>query len=275
MGLSVVILCGGQGTRMRSGTPTKKELVEIGGRPILWHVMKIFATYGHTHFILALGYQADAVKRYFLEYEAMTRDFTLWLGDSRRITYHQPSDERAWRVTLADTGLRTNKASRIRRVAHYVEGETFFVTYGDGVADIDLDALLAFHREHGRLATVTGIQPRSQYGLLEADADGRVVGVREKPRLDHWVNGGFFVFQRGVLDYIGPGDDVDLERETLPRLAADGQLMVYRHRGFWRSMDTFKEAIELDRLWREGAPWAVWKVRQSSPRCETYGDHDA
>jgi glucose-1-phosphate cytidylyltransferase len=255
--LPVVILLGGQGTRMRGDTLVKKELVEVGGRPILWHVMKIFAAYGHTHFILALGHQADALKRYFLEFEPMSRDFTLRLGDAGEIDYHQRNQE-DWRVTLADTGLLTDKGSRIRRVTRYIDGDTFFVTYGDGVGDVDLHALVAFHRAHGRLATLTGVRARWQYGIVHADAAGQVSGFEEKPLLDHWINGGFMVFNRGVFDYLGDGDDTDLEGETLPRLAADGQLMMYRHTGFWRSMDTFKEARMLDELWSREQPWKVW-----------------
>jgi len=256
--LPVVILCGGQGTRMQGATPTKKELVEVGGRPILWHVMKIYASYGHTHFILALGHQAAVLKRYFLEYRPMHSDFTIRLGASQGIMYHQVKSE-DWEVTLADTGLYTEKGSRIYRLAPYISTDTFFVTYGDGVGDLDINALLAFHRRHGRLATVTGVQPRSQYGILEIDERGQVIGFGEKPLLEHWINAGFMVFERGVLDYLAGGDDVDLEREALPRLAADGQLMVYRHTGFWRSMDTFKEALELDAIWRAQAPWKTWR----------------
>lgn len=257
-GLPVVILAGGQGTRMQGDTPTKKELVEVGGRPILWHVMKIYAAFGHTHFILALGYQAESLKRYFLEYEPMTRDFTLHLGDSGEVHYHQRNTEEDWRVTLADTGLLTLKGGRIRRVAHYIEADTFFVTYGDGVGDVDIDALLTFHYHHGKLATLTGVQARWQYGIVHADARGQVSGFEEKPLLDHWINGGFMVFNQGVLDYLDAGDDTHLERDTLPQLAKDGQLMMYRHTGFWRSMDTFKEAEILDELWRREQPWKVW-----------------
>jgi len=257
--LPVVILCGGQGTRMQGSTSIKKELVEVGGRPILWHVMKIFAAYGHTRFILALGYQAEAVKRYFLEYESMSCDFTVRLGQMGNVSYHQPNAEESWEVTLADTGLHTEKGSRIYRVAKYIDADTFFFTYGDGVGDVDLDALLAFHRQHGRLATVTGVHPRSQYGILQVDESERVIECQQKPHLEHWINAGFMLFEREVLDYLADGDDVHLERETLPRLVADGQLMMYRHTGFWRSMDTFKEALELDSVWRERAPWKTWE----------------
>ncbi len=258
-GLPVVILCGGQGTRMQGAVSTKKELVQVGGRPILWHVMKIYAAYGHTRFILTLGHEAEAIKRYFLEYEPMTCDFTVQLGRSGTVSYDRSDAVEEWEVTLADTGLETEKGSRIRRVARYIDTTTFFVTYGDGVGDVDLDALLAFHCEHGRLATVTGVRPRSQYGILQIDDTGQVTGFGEKPQLDHWINAGFMVFERGMLKYLADDDQVDLEREALPRLAADGQLMIYRHTGFWRSMDTFKEALELDTVWRESAPWKVWK----------------
>ncbi|RLC60818.1 MAG: glucose-1-phosphate cytidylyltransferase [Chloroflexi bacterium] len=256
--MPVVIVCGGPGTRMTRSTPTKKELVEIGERPILWHVMKIYAAYGHTRFILPLGHQAEALKRYFLEYKPMSSDFTVRVGQASAVSYHQVNAEDDWEITLVDTGLHTKKGTRIYRVARYIDSDTFFVTYGDGVGDVDIDCLLAFHREHGRLATVTGVHPRSQYGILQADETGLVTGFVQKPQLPHWINAGFMVFEREVLTYLSDGDNVHLERETLPRLASEGQLMMYRHTGFWRSMDTFKEALELDATWHESAPWKVW-----------------
>jgi glucose-1-phosphate cytidylyltransferase len=219
--------------------------------------MKIYAAYGHTRFILTLGHQAEAIKRYFLEYESMSYDLTLRLGKACSVTYHQPRIEEDWMVTLADTGD-AEKGARIYRIAKYIDSDTFFVTYGDGVGSVDIDALLAFHREHGRLATVTGVHPRSQYGIVRVGEDGQVAGFVQKPQLEHWINAGFMVFEREVLDYLSDGDDVHLEREALPRLAADGQLMMYRHVGFWRSMDTFKEALELDTIWRDSAPWKTW-----------------
>jgi glucose-1-phosphate cytidylyltransferase len=243
---------------MQGAETSKKELVEIGEQPILWHVMKIYASYGHTRFILTLGHEAQAIRRYVLEYEPMNYDFTIPLGQPDAITYHQSNAEENWMVTLADTGLETNKGSRIYRAAKYIDSDTFFVTYGDGVGDIDIDALLAFHQGHGRLATVTGVRLRSQYGILKIGKGEQVLGFGEKPELDHWINAGFLVFERGVLDYLRGGDDVDLEREVLPRLAADEELMMYRHTGFWRSMDTFKDAMALDITWRESAPWKVW-----------------
>lgn len=241
--------------------PTKKELVEIGGRPILWHVMKIYATYSHTRFILALGHQAEAIKRYFIEYEPMSCDFTVRLDRSSAISYNRSNVQENWEVTLADTGLYALKGARVYRAAKYVDADTFFVTYGEAVGDVDLDALLAFHRQHGRLATVTGVRLRSHLGVfqLAEGEDERVTGFAEKPLLDHWINAGFMIFERGVLDYLTDDDDAHLERETLPRLAADGQLLMYRHTGFWRSMKTFKDALELDTIWRENAPWKTWE----------------
>jgi glucose-1-phosphate cytidylyltransferase len=243
---------------MRGDTPIKKELVEVGGHPILWHVMKIYATYGHTRFVLALGYRAEDVKRYFLEYEPMRCDFTITLGDSDALAYHRPNKESDWKVTLANTGPEALKGQRLFRVAKYIETDTFFVTYGDGVGDVDLDALLKFHRQHGRLATVTGVRPPSPYGVIRADKDGRVTAFGEKPPMEDWINGGFMVFERGVLDYLSDSDEIDLETDVLPRLTAEGQLSMYRHAGFWRKMDTYKEAMELDRFWHEGAPWKTW-----------------
>jgi glucose-1-phosphate cytidylyltransferase len=188
----------------------------------------------------------------------MSRDFTLQLGRTSDIAYHAPDVADNWRVTLADTGVDTLKGSRITKVERYIHGSTFFVTYGDGVGNIDLAALLRFHRAHGKLATVTGVLPFSQFGLIETDGD-RVTGFQEKPQVPGFVNGGFFVFERGVFDYLPPDRNVDLEKEPLERLARAGQLMVYRHTGFWRAMDTLKDAEVLNDMWKSGqAPWKVW-----------------
>lgn len=253
----VVILCGGMGIRMGDEKP--KMLVRIGGRPILWHVMKIYAAQGFADFILALGYRGKDIKEYFLDYDPMVRDFTLALGDHASIEYHTPSPESGWHITFADTSLYTKTGARIRKVADYVEGDTFFATYGDGVADIDLHALLDFHRRMGRIATVTGVRSFSRFGVLRTDGQGLVRSFEEKPLVDAPINGGFFVFERDVFDYLEGGDDVILEREPLQRLAADGQLAVYEHTGFWRAMDTFKDAQEMDDIWQESAPWKVWE----------------
>lgn len=258
--LPVVILCGGASTRMGgSGLDDRpKPLIHIGERPVLWHIMKIYAAFGHTDFVLALGYRGEMIKRYFLDYEPMSRDFTVALGDARRIEYHAAHAESDWRVTLADTGAATETGARIKKVERYIQTDRFFATYGDGVGNIDLRALLEFHRKHGRLATLTGVRPFSQFGVMETDGDV-VTGFREKPQVEGYVNGGFFVFERGVLDYLSGPDDLELEKEPLQNLARDGQLCVFRHDGFWRAMDTFKDVQALAAIWERGeAPWKVW-----------------
>jgi glucose-1-phosphate cytidylyltransferase len=259
--LPVVLLVGGFGTRLGSEDQVPpKALVQVGGKPILWHVMKIYAAYGHTDFVLALGYKGDWIRRYFLEYDLMSRPFTFSIGGAVSPEYHDGLPENHWRITLFDSGPGTTlKGTRLRKAQPYVKQGTFFANYGDGVGNIDLHALLAFHRAHGKLATVTSVRPFSQYGILDVDDGGRVTGFREKPQLDHWINAGFFVFEQGISDYLMGSEDVDLEGKVLPRMAADGQLMMYKHTGFWANMDTFKEAQKLSELWESGqAPWKVW-----------------
>jgi glucose-1-phosphate cytidylyltransferase len=263
--IPVVILCGGQGTRMRGNTLTKKELVEIGGRPVIWHVMRIFSAHGHNRFLLTLGFQAEQIRRYFLEYEAMHRDFTVQLGEpsNRRnqpqLEFHGAVDHPPWRATLVDTGLYTEKGSRIARVKeHLRDDERFFVAYGDDVADVDLTDLVAFHEGHGRLATVTSVQVDFQYGVLETDETDRVTAYRQYPRLPYWINGGFMLFEHPVLDLFANGDDVKLESDVLASLAQRGELMCYRHTGFWQSMNTMKDNILLEELWQQDPPWKVW-----------------
>lgn len=252
----VIILCGGKGTRMGDRT-VPKPLVEIGSRPVLWHVMKIYAAQGFRDFILALGYGGDLIKRYFLEYDWQSRDFTLELGNGG-VTYLSPNDVAGWRITFAETGLDTMKGARVRKAAAYVDADRFFVTYADGVADIDLGALLDYHRRQGLIGTVTGVKAFSRFGLMETDEQGRVTGFQEKPLVETVINGGFMAFERGVLDYLTGDDEVDLEQEALHILAEQRQLAVYHHQGFWRAMDTFKEAQELNALWEEAAPWKIW-----------------
>lgn len=236
-----------------------KALVEVGGRPIVWHIMKLFAHYGHTRFVLPLGYRADWFRRYFLDYEALTHDLTFKLGQPDRRTYHDSNREADWEVSLFEAGISTNKGARVRQALERTPGDRVLVTYGDGIGDVDVAALLDFHRAHGQLATLTGYQPYSQYGLLDVAADSQVIALREKPRLSHWINAGFFVFERGILDYLQGDNTVDLEKEALGQLAAAGQLKMYPHTGFWTSMDTFKEAQALNDLWDHGAPWKVWQ----------------
>jgi glucose-1-phosphate cytidylyltransferase len=256
--IQTVIPCGGKGTRISGGNPdVNKGLVEIGERPILWHVMRIFAAYGYKDFILALGHRGDLIRRYFLEYERMNRDVSFRLGKPDSPSFIGDNQESDWQVTLIDTGIEPIKGERLLQVAPHITGERFFLTYNDGVADIDIDALLQFHLSHGRLVTVTGYQPVYQYGIVEPDAGGRVTAYHQYPRMGHWINAGFMVIERAALAQLEPG--MDLETGLLVRMAEQGELMLYQHGGFWRSMDTFKEAQELNEFWESGrAPWKVW-----------------
>lgn len=256
--MKVVILCGGKGTRMADAHFDAKALVEIGGKPILWHIMKIYATNGFNEFVLTLGHGGDAIKRYFLDYTYMSQDFTLSPSHISDIHFHQDHDVADWKITFANTGLETNKGARVRRVLPFLQEEPFHLTYGDGLADIDLRKLTAFHQSHRRLATITVYKPFSQYGIVQVDENGLVTGFEEKPRLADWINAGFMICQPELASYVAGDDSLDLEQEVLVRLAADRQLVVYRHDGFWRSMDTFKEAREMNELWEHGAPWKVW-----------------
>jgi len=257
--MKVVILCGGKGTRIADSGYDAKALVEIGNRPILWHIMKIYSAFKHEDFVLTLGHGANSIKRYFMDYGPMTRDFTLSLGEQPSYIYHEDYSESNWQITMADTGLHANKGSRLAQVLRYTGDEPFHLTYGDGLGDIDLDALTDFHRGHGKLVTITGYQPFSQYGILKVDGEGMVTGFEEKPRIDDWINAGFMVCEPGIKDYLNDDPNLDLEIEVFGKLARAGQLMVYEHSGFWRSMDTFKEAQELNQMWSKDAPWKVWQ----------------
>jgi glucose-1-phosphate cytidylyltransferase len=257
--MKVVILAGGKGTRLREETDHRpKPMVEIGGRPILWHIMKLYAHHGFSEFVICLGYKGDVIRDYFLNYEARNADITVTLGN-RAVELHGIVAENGWKVTLAETGDETMTGGRVRRVAPYLDGDEFMVTYGDGVADVDVTALLAHHRSHGRLATVTAVHPGSRFGELAIE-DGSVRVFQEKPQVhEGWINGGFFVFHRSVVGRIG-GDDDSLESGLLTQLASENQLNVYQHGGFWQCMDTFREYQVLKAQWDAGrAPWAVWR----------------
>ena len=260
---AVMILCGGMGTRLREETELRpKPMVEIGGRPILWHIMKLYAAHGFRDFILCLGYKGHLIKDYFLNYRAYQSDFTIHLGDSQRIDYHAAADEDAWRVTFVETGETAQTGARIARAGRFVRGELFCLTYGDGVSNVDISELMAFHRAHGRIGTVTGVRPAGRFGELDVDAAGRAIQFNEKPQVEKgFINGGFFVFQRRFLDdYLEDRDDLVLEQEPLQRLAQAGHLMVYPHTGFWQPMDTYREFKLLSDAWASGkAPWKVWK----------------
>ena len=257
----IVILCGGKGTRMRGQTLTKKELVHVGGRPILWHVMRIFSAYGYSRFILTLGYEANQIKRYFTDYEVLAIDVELESGNldgNLNVKFPIEINHPPWQISMVDTGLHTDKASRIARVRYYLEGDRFFVAYGDDVSNVDLNALVSFHLSHGKMATLTAVQINLQYGVINTNEEGLVLGFVERPRLSQWINGGFFLFENSVLDLIPTDRDVNLEKEVLSQLADMGELMAFRHDGFWQSMNTMKDNLLLEELWQQGAPWKIW-----------------
>jgi glucose-1-phosphate cytidylyltransferase len=259
--MKVVILCGGQGTRLREETEYRpKPLVDVGGRPILWHIMKMYAHHGHQDFVLCLGYRGQMIKEYFLNYEAMNNDFTICLGKQHRIDYHGAHREQNFSVTLAETGADSMTGSRVKQIQPYAANEPFMVTYGDGVSDVDISRLLAFHKSHGKLATITTMRPFSRFGILEVSEAGQVKAFREKPQMEGWASAGFFVFEPAVFDYLSADPSCILERDPLERLARENQLMAYQHEGFFYAMDTYREYLYLNELWNKNeAPWAVWK----------------
>jgi len=258
----VVILCGGLGTRLREETEIRpKPMVDIGGRPILWHIMQLYAAHGFRRFILCLGYKGHVIKDYFLNYRAYQSDFTIHLNNAKAVEYHTGDDEDHWEVTLVETGDSAQTGARLARAARYITTPSFCLTYGDGLSDLDLQALIRFHRSHGKLGTVTGVRPAGRFGELGVGPSGRATEFNEKPQaVEGMINGGFFVFRRAFLDrYLEDRDDLTLEQEPLQRLARDGELMVYPHRGFWQPMDTYREYRLLNDLWASGkAPWRVW-----------------
>lgn len=256
--MKVAILAGGHGTRLAEETHVRpKPMVEIGGRPILWHIMMIYAQYGFRDFVIALGYKAEVIKKYMVDYCALSSNLTVNLktGD---VAVHN-DDKPDWTVQLIDTGMRTQTGGRIKRLAPYMGDETFMLTWGDGISDISIPDLLNFHRSHGKLATLTAVRPPARYGHLEFEGE-RVAEFSEKPQTgEGWINGAFFVLEPEVFDYI-EGDDTQWEKKPLENLAKDGQLMAYRHSSFWQCMDTLREKHILEELWRSGnAPWKTWR----------------
>jgi glucose-1-phosphate cytidylyltransferase len=255
--MKTVILSGGLGTRLSEETQVRpKPMVEIGGLPILWHIMKIYSAYGHNEFVVALGYKAEMIKSYFLNFYHIRRDLSVNLA-SGGLDIHD-GDHEDWVVHLIDTGIPTQTGGRLQRLRHLLKGETFMMTYGDGVADVDIAKVLDFHRRHGKLATMTAVRPPARFGVLEFDGD-LVTRFEEKPQIgEGWINGGFFVLEPAVLDYID-GPETKFEYEPLERLARDGQLAAYRHDGFWQCMDTLRDVRLLESLWASGqVPWKVW-----------------
>ncbi len=253
------------GTRLREHTETRpKPMVEVGGRPILWHIMKLYAHHGITDFVLCLGYKGNAIKEFFLNYDAMSFDFTLELGVRGPLRFHDSAraSEHGWQVTLADTGESSMSGARLSRAGRRYLGPTdgtFALTYGDGVSDVDLRQALAFHKSHGKLATITGVRPPSRFGELETDGH-RVVAFTEKPQVNQGlINGGYFFFEPGFLRYLTEDASCVLEKEPLERCAADGELFIYEHRGHWQCMDTYRDWESLQRQWDSGRPpWKVW-----------------
>ena len=259
--IPVVILCGGLGTRLREETEFKpKPMVKIGNRPILWHIMKGYAYYGFTRFILCLGYKGDLIKEYFYHYEVMNNDVTITLGSNSDFKVHNSHDENNWEITLCNTGLNALKGARLKRIEKYVDADQFMVTYGDGVADIDIAKLLRFHQSHGKTATVTGVRPKFlRFGQLNIHED-QVTCFSEKPKYTgNYVNGGFFVFNRVLFDYLEDRDDCDLEIGPLDQISHKGELMVYTHDNFWACMDTIRDSEYLNELWNKNqAEWKIW-----------------
>jgi len=256
--LKTIILAGGLGTRLSEETELRpKPLVEIGGRPILWHIMKLYACHGFNEFSIALGYKGEMIKRFFMDYRLITSSLRVTLG-AERIDWHTGPDEQ-WSVDLIDTGIDTQTGGRLKRLAKMIKGETFMMTYGDGVADVNIRELVDFHKTHGKLATVTAVRPPARFGSLTLDGNN-VRGFAEKPQLgEGWINGGYFVFEPEIADYIG-GDETFLEREPLENLARDGQLMAFKHSSFWQPMDTLRDLQTLRKRWdANDAPWRVWK----------------
>ena len=258
--MRVVILCGGYGTRIRDVAENiPKPMIPIGRFPILWHIMKYYASYGHRDFVLCLGYKGHVIKDFFLNYEAHTKDFTIDLGRKGEINFHTDHDESDWKVTLAETGVEAMTGARIKRIRKYVGDEDFLLTYGDGVGNIDLDALLKYHRSHGRALTVTGVRPPGRFGEL-VHTDGVITEFNEKPQAAGGrISGGFFVATPKIFDYLEEDDNLVFEQQPMRSLVADRQLLVFEHEGFWQPMDTSREYQLLNSLYDDGrAPWVRW-----------------
>lgn len=258
--MKVVILAGGLGTRLMEETSARpKPMVEIGGKPIIWHIMKMYEKYGFNEFIICLGYKGQMLKEYFINYFLYNSDVTLQL-DNGDIKVHLSNTE-SFIVTLVDTGLNTNTAGRIKRIKKYVENETFMLTYSDGVSDINLNELLEFHKKKGRLATLTTVQLPGRFGSIEMNNSGDVLNFNEKPDGDGvWINGGFFVLEPGIFEYLNSNmDDIQWEKKPLVEIAQNNQLSAFRHKGFWKCMDALRDRVELENLWSIGnAPWKTW-----------------
>jgi glucose-1-phosphate cytidylyltransferase len=270
--MKVAILAGGVGSRLAEETEIRpKPMVEIGGKPILWHIMMHYSYYGFKDFVIALGYKGEAIKKYMIDYCSLSRDLTVSMRTGKIETKGDALSD--WTVELIDTGMNTQTGGRIKRLAPYLGNQTFMLTWGDGVSDVDLSELLAFHRRHGKLATLTAVRPTARFGHLEMDGD-QVVEFSEKPQTkEGWINGAFFVLEPEVFDYVD-GDATHWEKEPLERLAQEGQLMAYRHTSFWQCMDTLREKKHLESLWESGkAPWKIWEETHASTSNGSRGLH--
>jgi len=260
--MKVVILCGGRGTRLREETEYRpKPMVPIGGRPILWHIMKTYAHYGHREFILCLGYKGDMIKDYFRNYLWMNSDATLNLGRQPKVQFHNSHEEEDWKVTLAETGDETGTAGRLKKIEPYLgQDEAFLFTYGDGVANVDINKVIAFHRESARLLTLTAVHPPGRFGDLGFEGEALVASFQEKAVAEGgWINGGYFVASRSILKNLEGCEKIMFEQEPIRALASAKQLAAYKHTGFWRPMDTYQEMLSLNEMWSQGqAPWKVW-----------------
>ena len=259
--MQVVILCGGKGTRLKEETEFKpKPLVTVGGMPLLWHIMKIYSHYGYNDFILCLGYKVEMIKEYFLNFEELTNDFTLRLRNrQQRIVHHRNEALEDWNITFADTGLETQTGGRIARIEHLIDGDDFFLTYGDGVADVHIPSVYDLHKKIGAVLTVTGVRPRTFYGILDVDG-GMAKSFKEKPTIENIINGGFKVCSKKLFEYLSPDANCVLEQEPMRHLAQEGKLAVHEHCGFWYAMDTHKQYEELNAIWNAGnPPWKVWE----------------
>mgnify|MGYP006421212207 FL=1 len=258
--MKVVILCGGKGTRLREETEFRpKPMVKIGGKPILWHIMKIYSHFGFNEFILCLGYQGNVIKEYFYHYMLHNSDVTIKLGKNQQVTMHDTSIEEDWTITIVDTGENHLKGARVKKIERYIEDDSFMVTYGDGVGDINIKKLVDFHQSNGKIATVTGVSPPSAFGQIHAK-DSTVIEFNEKPQIKEGIiNGGFLIFNRKIFDYLNEDETCDLEMGALEQLTHKKELMVFRHEGGWSCMDTYRDTVYLNQLWDNGqAFWKIW-----------------
>ncbi len=257
----VVILCGGEGTRLKEETEFKpKPMVTIGGMPVLWHIMKIYSHYGFNEFVLCLGYRGDAIKQFFLTHELMHNDFSIRLRDRKSDIVHRRGNEEDWTITFVETGLKAMTGARVKRIERYIDGDEFMLTYGDGLSDVNIKKILDFHEKKKRIGTMTAVHPHSKWGMVREGESGIVREFVEKPVLEDYVNGGFYCFKKDFFDYISGDESCIMESEPFEKLVKARQFSMLKHGGFWFGMDTYKDYLDLNKMWDEGkTPWKVWK----------------